>query len=149
MPHKCRPTGPIYQPEVAAAAIVFAAEHPWRKKLVVGFPAWEAVVGEKFIPGALDHYLAHAAWEGSQLSEPADPDEIDNFWQPLPGDHGSHGPFDSMAKKHSAQLWAAEHRTGLLAALAGLGVALAAAALTPRKTGRQVASKAAESVNVK
>jgi NAD(P)-dependent dehydrogenase (short-subunit alcohol dehydrogenase family) len=130
MPHKCRPTGPIFQPEVAADGILFAAEHPWRKKVIVGFPAWQAIVGEKFIPGALDHYLAHAAWEGSQLPEPADPNHRDNFWEPLPGDHGSHGPFDSQAKSYSGQLWATEHRAGLLATIAGIGLGAAAVALS-------------------
>jgi NAD(P)-dependent dehydrogenase (short-subunit alcohol dehydrogenase family) len=134
MPHKPRPTGPIYQPEVAAGGIVFAAEHPWRKKLIIGLPAWEAIVGEKFIPGALDHYLAHAAWEGSQLPQKADPDHKDNFWQPLPGDHGSHGPFDAEARTSSPQLWATEHRKGLLAAVAGVGLgAVAYAALRGRE----------------
>ena len=136
MPHKPRPTGPIFQPEVAADGIVFAAEHPWRKKVIVGFPAWQAIVGEKFIPGALDHYLAHAAWEGSQLPAPADPEHKDNFWQPLPGDHGSHGPFDAEAKHHSGQLWATEHRRGLWATVAGMGLgALAYAALRGRGNG--------------
>lgn len=135
MPHKPRPTGAIFQPEVAAEAIVFAAEHPWRKKVIVGLPAWEAIVGEKFIPGTLDHYLAHAAWEGSQLPEPADPENPDNFWHPLPGDHGSHGPFDDQAKNYSGQLWATEHRGALVAALAGVGLGAAVAAtklLRPR-----------------
>lgn len=133
MPHKPRPTGPIFQPEVAAQGIVFAAEHPWRKKVIVGFPAWEAIVGEKFIPGTLDHYLADAAWEGSQLPEPADPNHRDNFWEPLPGDHGSHGPFDALAKEHSGQLWATEHRNGVWAAMAGIGVGAALAAIELRR----------------
>lgn len=134
MPHKCRPTGPIFQPEVAADGILYAAEHPWRKKVIVGFPAWQAIVGEKFIPGTLDHYLAHAAWEGSQLPEPADPDHQDNFWKPLPGDHGAHGPFDAKAHHRSGQLWATEHR-GLLATIAGIGLGAAAVAMT-RKAQR-------------
>ena len=124
LPHKPRPTGPIFQPEVAADGIIFAAENPGRKKVVVGLPTLEAIVGEKFIPGLLDHYLAHAAWEGAQLPEPADPNHRDNFWEPLPGDHGSHGPFDSQAREHSPQLWATRHRAGLLA-LAGAGVGAA------------------------
>ncbi len=130
MPHKPRPTGPIFQPEVAAGGIVFAAEHPWRKKLIIGFPTLQAVVGEKLIPGALDHYLTHAAWEGSQLPAPADPNHPDNFWRALPGDHGSHGPFDGQAKSHSGQLWATEHRAGIMAAVAGIGLGAVAVALT-------------------
>jgi short-subunit dehydrogenase len=122
MPRKPRPTGKIFQPEVAAEGIVFAAEHPWRKKVIVGFPAWQAIVGEKFIPGTLDRYLSHAAWEGAQLPEPADPEHQDNFWQPLPGDHGSHGPFDAKAQRVSPQLWATMHRGSLAAAAVGLGL---------------------------
>ncbi|HSV14663.1 MAG TPA: SDR family oxidoreductase [Tepidisphaeraceae bacterium] len=119
LPHKPRPTGPIFQPEVAADAICWTIDHD-RRQVDVGWPTVEAVVGEKLIPGTLDHYLAHAAWEGAQLPEPADPNHKDNFWQPLPGDHGSHGPFDAQAKEHSTQLWATKHRTGLLFAAAGL-----------------------------
>lgn len=130
MPHQPRPTGPIYQPEVAAEAILFAADHPERKKVVVGLPALKAIVGEKFIPGTLDHYLAHAAWEGAQLPEPADPDRPDNFWEPLPGDHGSHGRFDDQSRTFSPQLWATERRKGIMATtLAGIGVGAAVAAL--------------------
>lgn len=134
MPHQCRPTGPIYQPEVAVDGIIFAAEHPWRKEQIIGMPAWKAIVGEKFIPGLLDHYLAHAAWEGSQLPQPADPNHKDNFWKPLPGDYGSHGRFDSEARTHSPQLWASKHRTGLLAAA---GLALAAVVLGARGNGHR------------
>jgi short-subunit dehydrogenase len=133
MPHEPRPTGPIYQPEVAAEAILFAADHPERKKIIVGLPALEAIVGEKFIPGALDHYLAHAAWEGSQLPEEADPDKPDNFWQPLPGDHGSHGRFDARARNFSPQVWATEHRKGIVAAIAGIGVGAALLAVSRQR----------------
>jgi hypothetical protein len=130
MPHQPRPTGPIYQPEVAAEAILFAADHPERKKVVVGLPALQAIVGEKFIPGTLDHYLASAAWEGAQLPEPADPDKPDNFWEPLPGDHGSHGRFDDQSRNFSPQLWVTERRKGIMATtLAGVGVGVAVAAL--------------------
>ena len=127
MSHKPRPTGPIYQPEVAADAIVWTIDHD-RREMNVGFPTVEAVVGEKFIPGLLDHYLADAAWEGAQLPEPADPNHRDNFWQPLPGDHGSHGPFDQQSRTSSAQLWTTKNRAWL-APLAGaaLGAATYAA----------------------
>ncbi len=127
-PHapQAAPTGTIFQPEVAADAIVFAAEHPERKSVLLGYPTVESTLGEKLIPGTLDHYLAHAAWEGAQLPERADPNQPDNFWQPLPGDRGSHGPFDDKAWSHSPQLWATRHRTSLLAALAGVSAAAVA-----------------------
>ncbi len=64
---------------------------------MVGYTTVEATLGEKIIPGLLDNYLANAAWEGSMLSEPTDPDQPDNFWKPGPGDQGSHGQFDQLA----------------------------------------------------
>lgn len=129
MPNKPRPTGKIYQPEVAAEAIVYAAEHPERKRVLVGFPTVESTTVEKIAPGMLDHYLSKAAWEGAQLPEKADPNQPDNFWEPVHGDFGAHGPFDQQAHSHSAQVWATTHRGSLLAALAGVGIGVAAVAL--------------------
>jgi short-subunit dehydrogenase len=126
MPNKVRPTGPIYQPELAADAILFAIENE-RRQVFLGYPTVEAVVGEKLIPGFLDKYLAHAAWEGAMLPEPADPNHHDNFWEPVPGDQGAHGPFDDQAHTVCPQLWLTQHRNALLAAgtaaLAGAGLA--------------------------
>jgi hypothetical protein len=122
MPQRARPTGTIFQPEVAAKAILFAAEHD-RREIMVGYTTVEATLGEKVIPGLLDHYLATAAWEGSMLPEQVDPNHKDNFWEPLPGDHGSHGPFDRNAHRFSPQFWATQNRGALLGGLllAGLG----------------------------
>jgi short-subunit dehydrogenase len=125
MPHKARPTGTIFQPEVAAEAILFAAEHD-RREVMVGYTTVEATLGEKVIPGMLDHYLSKAAWNGAMLPEPADPDKPDNFWEPLPGDHGAHGPFDEKARRFSIQFWASKNRTTLVcgAVIAGLCAAV-------------------------
>jgi hypothetical protein len=132
MPNKPRPTGTIYQPELAAEAIVFAIENE-RRQVFLGYPTLEAVIGEKFIPGVLDKYLAHAAWEGAFLPEPANPDKEDNFWKPVPRDLGSHGPFDAQSTNHSLQLWATRHRNGLLA-LAGAGLAALGLGLLTRRS---------------
>jgi short-subunit dehydrogenase len=129
MPRKARPTGTIFQPEVAADAILFAAEND-RREVMVGYTTVEATLGEKVIPGLLDHYLAKAAWEGSMLPEPSDPNQPDNFWQPLPGDHGSHGKFDNLARNFSPQLWATKHRKALLGGLALTGAGAAVALLS-------------------
>jgi short-subunit dehydrogenase len=131
MPNEPRPTGPIYEPEVAAEAIVFAAEHPQRKRLLVGMPTVESTIGEKFVPGLLDHYLAHAAWEGAQTSTRADHHKPNNFWKPLPGDFGARGKFTAQARGHSVQLWVTKNRR-LLTALAAAGVAALAAASASR-----------------
>ncbi len=125
MPNKARPAGTIYQPEVAADAILFAMEND-RREVTVGYTTVEATLGEKVIPGLLDRYLAHAAWEGSLLPEPADPKQPDNFWQPLPGDHGAHGEFDKLSHSFSPQLWATKHRKQLLSGLLAVGAGSAA-----------------------
>jgi short-subunit dehydrogenase len=132
MPHKARPTGTIFQPEVAADAILFAAEND-RREIMVGYTTVEATLGEKVIPGLLDHYLAKAAWEGSMLPEPADPKQPDNFWEPVPGDLGSHGPFDRMARQSSVQLWATKHRGTLLGGMLLAGVGLSALMLRGKR----------------
>jgi short-subunit dehydrogenase len=125
MPRQARPAGAIFQPEIAADAILFAAEHK-RRELMVGYTTVEATLGEKIFPGLLDKYLAKVAWDGSLLPEPSDPNQADNFWKPVPGDHGSHGKFDALAKSFSVELWASKHRTRLLGAALLMGAGGAA-----------------------
>lgn len=137
MPNKARPTGTIYQPEIAADAILFASEHD-RRELMVGYTTVEATVGEKFIPGTLDKYLSKVGWDGSMLPEPADPNQPDNFWAPLPGDHGAHGPFDDVAHRFSPELWASKHRNTLTACFVG-AVGLAGALLARKYMSKEVA----------
>ena len=137
MPHEVRPTGTIFQPEVAADAILFAAEHE-RREMMVGYTTVEATLGEKVVPGLLDRYLATAAWEGSMLPQPADPDRPDNFWKPVPGDHGAHGQFDSLARAFSLQLWATKHRAALLSGLLVAGAAWASSRAQRRVAQRSV-----------
>lgn len=136
MPRKVRPTGTIYQPEVAADAILFAAEHD-RREIMVGYTTVEATLGEKLMPGPLDHYLADAAWNGALLPEPSDPERTDNFWEPWSGDHGAHGQFDDLASKFSPQLWATKHRKALLGSLALAGAGIATAAIRGARRPRR------------
>jgi NAD(P)-dependent dehydrogenase (short-subunit alcohol dehydrogenase family) len=117
LPRKAQPVPPIFQPEVAAEAIYFAAHHP-RREFYVGMPSVAAIVGNKFAPGLLDRYLARTGYESQQYNGPEDPDRPNNLWQPLPGDHGAHGSFDARATECSPQLWTSEHRV-----LIGIGVA--------------------------
>lgn len=120
LPNRPQPVPPIYQPEVAADAIVWAAEHP-RREVWVGVPTWKTILGQRVSPPALDHYLADVAWEGQQTDEPLDPERPDNLFEPVPGDTGAHGSFDSRARGVSVQMEVSRHRR-----LLG-GVALAAA----------------------
>jgi short-subunit dehydrogenase len=121
-----RPVAPVYQPEVAAEAIVWAAENP-RRELKVGFPTVATILGNHLAPWLLDRYLARTNIDG-QLTDIVDEDREDYLFSPVDGDQGAHGIFDDEAKGVSPQLWLTQHRglvTGALAAAAlGVGVAL-------------------------
>ena len=129
MPKRPRPVAPVYQPEVAADAIVWAAEHPHRRELWVGGSTVMTIVGNKLAPWVADRYLARTGYRGQQTDQPADDHrkQTDYLFSPVPGDHGAHGPFGDEAKPRSLQVWLAEHR-GALAAAAGAGAAAAAGA---------------------
>ncbi len=126
LPNKAQPVPPIFQPEVAAEAILYAA-HNDRREMYIGVPTVKAVVGNKIAPGFADHVLARNGYESQQTDEPEDPNRPDNLWEPVPGDHGAHGDFDTRAREWSPQLWASTHRN--LLALAGAGLAGAALAV--------------------
>ncbi len=122
--HQPRPMGKIFQPELAARAAYWAATHR-RRELWVGWPAVQAIIGTRVMPGLLDRLLGHTAVEGQETDEPLPPDRRDNLWQPVPGDHGAHGRFDAQAHPDSVQFRLDTHRGTL--ALAALGAFLAAA----------------------
>ena len=124
LPRKAQPVPPIFQPEVAAEAVHWAARHPVRERWV-GWPTVKAILGERVVPGYIDRYLATHGYTGQQMDEPADPDRPHNLWEPLPGDHGAHGAFDARARERSWQLWASMRKGWLLlGALAALAVGL-------------------------
>ncbi|HKI02680.1 MAG TPA: SDR family oxidoreductase [Thermoanaerobaculia bacterium] len=136
LPRKPQPVPPIFQPEVAARAIVWAADHN-RREVYVGWPTVKAILGDKIAPGFADWYLARNGYESQQYDGLADRHRLDNLWEPVPGDHGAHGVFDERATGHSLQLWANLHR-GLLA-LAGAGLAGALWAAFRRPAGSETA----------
>ena len=124
LPNKPKPMGTIYQPEIAADAILYAAEHD-RREIMVGFPTLKAVVGNKVAPWYADSVLADTGFKGQQTDEPEDPDRQNNLWEPIPGDHGAHGNFGKQAKEFSPELWATKNRKYLLgASLAAVGIFL-------------------------
>lgn len=130
--HKPQPVPPIYQPEIAADAIYFAA-HRRRRELFVGASAVQAIEANKFIPGVLDRYLGAHGYDSQQTDELKDPRQPNNLWAPVDGekgsDFGAHGDFDNSAQNRRPELWVAENR-GLLGVIAaslaaiGLGMSL-------------------------
>ena len=121
-----KPMGKIFQPEVAARAIHWAATHR-RRELWVGWPAAKAILGTRVVPGLLDHRLAATAVDGQHTDEPLPPDRQDNLYTAVAGDHGAHGRFDAMAVASSAQAWWAMHR-GVATAVAAIAIATVALA---------------------
>jgi NAD(P)-dependent dehydrogenase (short-subunit alcohol dehydrogenase family) len=122
LPRKAQPVPPIFQPEVAAEAIEFAAHNP-RREFYVGLPSVTAIMANRIAPGLLDHYLARAGYESQQYDGPEDPHRLNNLWEPVPGDHGAHGVFDARARSWSPHLWTSEHRTALLTGAIALAIA--------------------------
>ncbi|MBC5991246.1 SDR family oxidoreductase [Pontibacter cellulosilyticus] len=120
LPKKPKPMGKIYQPEVAADAILFAAEHD-RREIYVGYPTVQAIVGDKIAPELGDYVLAKTGFKGQQTDEPEDPNRKHNLWEPVPGDHGAHGNFEAEATDSSPQLWLSKNKYKLLTGILGLG----------------------------
>ncbi len=131
--YKAQPVPPIFQPEVGARAVYWAAHHN-RRELYVGMSTVEAIVGNKVAPGLLDRYLARTGFDSQQTSEPENPNRPNNLWQALPGDHGAHGTFDARARSKSWELRASLNRLWLGS---GFTVGALVAFLAGWKTGRR------------
>ena len=133
MPKQPQPVPPIYQPEVAADAIAWAAR-AGEREVYVGAPTWKTILGERIAPGFADHYLARNAYEGQQADQQVNGDRPDNLFAPVEGDRGAHGRFEEGSRRRSPLLWLGKHRRAVgAAALAGAG---AVAAATGLKRGR-------------
>lgn len=124
LPRKAQPVPPIFQPEVAAEAIYFAAHHP-RREFYVGWPSAKAIIANKIVPGPLDHFLARTSYNSQQYDGPEDRNRPHNLWQPLSGDHGAHGDFDAHAKSWSAQWWTSQRRGVIAFVIAATALAAA------------------------
>jgi NADP-dependent 3-hydroxy acid dehydrogenase YdfG len=129
MPRRPQPVPPIYQPEVAADAIVWAAEHP-RRELWVGGTTAATVLANRLVPGLLDRYLARTGFDAQQTDEPAE-NSPGNLFAPLPGDPGAHGRFDRRSHGRSMEAGIGRHRRLVLAGLVAAAAAGIAAARRP------------------
>lgn len=133
-----QPIPPVFQPELAARAVMWAADRAPRE-VNVGGPTFQTRIANALTPGLLDRYLARKGYSAQQTGEPVDPGSWrDNIDMPMDGEHdfGTHGIFDETARDRSAALWAVTHKSAL-AGIAAAGVAAAgmaaAAALTARR----------------
>ena len=128
LPRHPMPVPPIYQPEIPAEAVYWAAQHR-RRELWVGFSTLKAIVGNKLAPGLADRYLARTAIDGQQMPDmPVEGERAGNLFEPIPDMAATHGIFDAQAKSRSPELWAATHRPVVGGAVAALAFAAAAAA---------------------
>ncbi len=138
LPKHPQPVPPIYQPEVAARGVLFAADHPRQREYWVGASTAATILANRLAPPVLDRYLARTGYGSQQTPEPAEPGRPDNLLQPVDGtsghDHGSRGAFDDKSHDRSPQLWLAQHATVPTALAAGAAVL---GALLVRHLGRR------------
>lgn len=117
MGRRAQPVAPIYQPEVPARAIVFAATHR-RRQVWVGYPTVQAILANRIAPGLIDRYLAKAGYSGQLTDKRLPKDAPANLFEPVPGDYGAHGRFDDKARSGSWEMFTDRHRTAFWAAAA-------------------------------
>lgn len=120
LPGRPQPVPPIYQPELAARAIVWASRHP-RKEITLGTSTLIVLLGQKLFSALGDRYLARTGFDSQQTGEPAEPGRADNLWRPVEEDRGARGEFSARAFGWDPQYWATTHRWAL-AGLAAAGV---------------------------
>ncbi|MEH6952953.1 SDR family oxidoreductase (plasmid) [Nitrobacter sp. NHB1] len=119
MGRKPKPVAPIFEPEVPARAIFFAATHK-RRDIWVGWPTIKAILANRIAPGLIDRYLATAGYSGQLSEKPTSPDAPANLFDPVPGDYGAHGRFDRQSRSVSWAMFTNRHKTAfLLAAVIG------------------------------
>ena len=143
LPRKAQPVPPIYQPEVAARAIYYAAHHPRRREYYPAWSAVEAIVGNRLAPSLLDRYLARTGYEAQQYDGAENPNRPHNLWEPVAGDHGAHGDFDNRARTKSTELWAETHPAWMAAAGVGAAAAIYALIRTAKKESVSERARAA------
>jgi NAD(P)-dependent dehydrogenase (short-subunit alcohol dehydrogenase family) len=133
LPRQAQPVPPIYQPEIPAAAIVYAADHPKRREYWVGESTVATLIANAVAPGVLDRFLGKTGYKSQQTKDPKPADQPVNLWEPADEstDFGAHGRFDDRAQSRTVQLWASHHH-GLLAIL-GTAIVTAGSALAARR----------------
>ena len=113
MGRKAKPVAPIFEPEVAARAIFFAATHK-RRDVWVGWPTVKAILANRVAPSLIDRYLAKAGYSGQLTDKPTAPDAPANLFEPVPGDYGAHGRFDETSRDRSWEMFTDRHKAAVL-----------------------------------
>jgi hypothetical protein len=135
LPRRPRPVPPIYQPEVAARAIMYAAEHPRRREYWVGASTVATIVANTVVPGLLDRYLAATGFDSQQADGAPEPGREPNLWHAVDDttDFGARGDQKGRIRSRSAQWWLTTHRAWVYGgtALLALGAARVVRARTP------------------
>ena len=131
MGRRAQPVPPIFQPEIPARAIYFAAFHP-RRQTWIGFPTVKAILANRIAPGMIDRYLAKSGYTGQLTDEPVPADAPNNLFKPVPGSYAAHGRFDARARDHSWEVFTSRHRDAMWA-----GIGLAAAFIVYRTSRRR------------
>jgi NAD(P)-dependent dehydrogenase (short-subunit alcohol dehydrogenase family) len=141
LPKPAQPVPPIYQPEVAAHGVLYAADHPKRREYWVGGTTMGTLIANAIAPGLLDRYLGKTGYQAQEDDRPESPDRPVNLWEPADGprghDYTAHGSFDDKAKPRSAQLWASQHHGVVGGALLGLAGAAGVAATALGRRARR------------
>ncbi|VXC67085.1 Short chain dehydrogenase [Burkholderia sp. 8Y] len=133
MGKRARPVAPIFEPEVAARAIYFAATHR-RREVWVGFSSVKAILANRIAPALIDRYLARSGYSGQLTNEPLPKDAPSNLFDPVPGDYGAHGRFDDEARQRSVEMFTDRHRA-LFWGLAGISTLGLVGLLAKRRSG--------------
>jgi short-subunit dehydrogenase len=126
LPNTTMPMGKVYAPEVAARAVLFAAKHN-RREVLVGFPTYKAIVGNKIAPWYADWVLSRNGYNGQQTDTPVDPHRKSNLFEPVGEDRGAYGTFKNVSTDRSITLWISMHRSWvrlIVLAIVGLVIGL-------------------------
>jgi hypothetical protein len=124
MGRKAKPVAPIFEPEVPARAIFFAATHK-RRDIWVGWPTVKAILANRVAPGLIDRYLATAGYSGQLSDQPTAPNAPDNLFEPVAGDYSAHGRFDAESRDRSWEMFTDRHQAAVVTAVAILMIGLA------------------------
>jgi short-subunit dehydrogenase len=119
LPRHPQPVPPIFEPEVPARAVYWAAHHR-RREVFVGWPTMKAIYGQDIAPGFADWYLGQSGYSSQQTEQFISPDRPNNLFEPVPGDYAAHGIFSDRAAPFSKLNWLNLHRLPISVITAGI-----------------------------